>query len=881
MDYRLLATGFLRGIVVLLVSLSCAVDLSATECYCGYCIPRPTGHVKPAANGRHYTPDRVVDVHHLALDMTPDFKRRRLTATATLTFTPISRATDSITLDARDLKITQVSASVPVADHHALINGIEIVFKRPIPAGQQASVTIAYEAEPKDGLYFRTPEMGYRAEDIHLWTQGQPHLARYWFPSVDHPNERFTSEVVCRLPPEMTAISNGRLVGEQVDASTGLKVVRWRQDKPHANYLVALVAGRFSTLADQHRGTKLRFFTPPSQAAVAKNSFRDTADMMDFYEKETGIPFPWDKYDQVVVDDYLWGGMENTSLTILNDRTLFSNESENIHSSQTLVAHELAHQWFGDYVTCKDWSHLWLNEGFAVYYANLYEGHKHGRDALRYALYNDLRGLVGNKGELRPMVLRAFGDAIEQFDGRAYSRGGWVLHMLRTRLGTELYRRGITQYLKRHALGSVVTQDLQNALEEASGISLDQFFDQWVYHAGLPQLTVTQSWDARTRLARVSVQQTQPTDDKVLLFRFPVKLRFRTVQGVVEHRVEISGKQHDFYVPLPARPETVRFDSDLEVLAEVKFELPRPMLFAQLEDRDDVIGRLLAIEALKPSHDADVVQRLKRTLQEDPFHGVRIEASRALKEIHTSDARQALADSLAQSDARVRLQVVEDLGAFFHPEARRQILLSLDKEKNPHIRAAAVRSLGKYPGPETFQHLRECLSSNTYRNGLASAAIDAVRQLEDPEFIGPLLATLQAREAEFPTAAFGSALDSLAHIARHQADRVRVREFLSGYTLHPKRQVRIAALRALGTLGDPQAIALVASFDVGLEGDPIKAAASESLKKLRDGSKVPVELGDLRNAVSDVKKSNDELRAELDALKKKFEALGERDPAKK
>src|SRR5262249_27381128 len=198
-----------------------------------------------------------------------------------------------------------------------------------------------------------------------------------------------------------------------------------------------------------------------------------------------------------------------------------------------------------------------------------------------------------------------FNDAIDQFDGRAYAKGGWVLHMLRTQLGAPLYRRGIGEYLKRNALRSVATQNLQDALEDVSGISLQQFFDQWVYHAGIPQLKVTQHWDPKTQLAQVTVKQIQPTDDKVLLFRFPVKLRFRTAKSVVERQVEVSGKQHDFYVPLPAKPDIVRFDADLGVLADVAFDLPKSMLYAQLEDRDDVVGRLLAIEALKSSDDAE------------------------------------------------------------------------------------------------------------------------------------------------------------------------------------------------------------------------------------------------------------------------------------
>jgi aminopeptidase N len=846
------------------------------ECVCRYCAMRPKGRVKASANGRHYTPDRVVDVLHVAIDITPDFRRRTIAATTTLNFVPIARPVDSIRLHAYDLDVQKISGSVAVAGYELRPQGIEITFKKPIPAGQKASVTVVYKTEPKDGLYFRTPEMGYRAEDVHLWTQGEPHLARHWFPSFDYPNEKFTSEITCRVPPEMTVVSNGSLVGEKIDDKLGLKAVHWHQKQPHVNYLVALVAGKFHKIEGRHRDIPLRFFTPASQIKNAKNSFRDTADMMAFFEKETGTPYPWAKYDQVVVDDFMWGGMENTTITILNDRTLFSEETENLRSSQYLVAHELAHQWFGNYVTCKDWSHLWLNEGFAVYYSHLYQQHKHGHDAFLYSLYNDRRGLAGNKSERRPIVYKAYETAWEQFDSRAYGKGSWVLHMLRTRLGEDLYRRGIREYLKRNAFRSVVTQDLQNVLEEVSGLSLQHFFDQWVYHAGHPQLTVSQNWDPNTQLAKITVQQTQKTDDKVLLFRFPVKLRFQTKKGTVERVVEVTRKREDFYVPLLAKPDIVRFDADLGVLASVTFKKPKAMLYAQLADRKDVVGRLLAIESLKSKDDAETVEKLKTALNEDPFYGVRVAASQALRAIKTGAARKALIASLHQNDARVRRQVVSDLGAFFHPDAKLRIASVLESEKNPDIRAVAIRSLGKYQDKETYRRIMSLLGSRSYRNGLASAAIDTIRQLDDPTFIAPLMMMLSKREADFPSRQFGSALDTLAYIARHQDNRNSVRNFLAGYLLHPKQSLRIAAISALGTLRDPKAIAVVASFDVGPAGNRIKSAATDAIKKLREAKKLPVELGDLRSTVGDLKQSNEKLRKEMDELKKQLKAIADR-----
>ncbi len=209
---------------------------------------------------------------------------------------------------------------------------------------------------------------------------------------------KFTSEVTCRVPEGMTVISNGRLAGREPDPATGLVAVHWSQDKPHANYLITLVAGYFKKLEAKHRDLPLAFYTPPSESNEAAASFRNTLDMLGFFEQEIGVPYPWAKYDQVCVNDFVAGGMENTSATTLTDRTLFTEATENLRDSDGLISHELAHQWFGDLVTCKDWSHIWLNEGFATYYESLYAAHKHGREAMLFELYQRARTITGHPG---------------------------------------------------------------------------------------------------------------------------------------------------------------------------------------------------------------------------------------------------------------------------------------------------------------------------------------------------------------------------------------------------------------------------------------------------------------------------------------------------
>jgi len=544
---------------------------------------------------RKYAPDRVVQPLHLALDITPDFKQRTIAGQATLQFQPLAKPVQEVKLDAVDLNVASVTSTEKIQAYQVADDKLIITFASSIPPDQQVSVTITYSAEPTAGIYFRTPEMGYKEGDTHLFSQGEEIEARHWYPCFDSPNEKFTSEVTCRVPEGMTVISNGRLLTQEKDPATGLVAFHWSQEKPHANYLITLVAGFFKKLEDKQGELPLAFYTPPSEINEAATSFKDTKDMIAFFEKEIGVPYPWPKYDQVCVNDFVAGGMENTSATTLTDDTLFTKATENIRNSEGLISHELAHQWFGDLVTCKDWSHIWLNEGFATYYESLYDAHKNGRDAMLYELYQRARQIVGIPNDTEAIVRRTYDRPSDMFGYLSYPKAGWVLHMLRAQLGEDLYRRCIKTYLERHQYGSVVTEDLRAVIEELSGRSYDQFFDQWLYHGHHPELEASYSWDETAKLARVSIRQVQKLDANVLLFNFPLTIRFKGPFGTADRPIQVTQKEEDFSFPLAAAPELVRLDPDYTLLAKISFAVPGPMLAKQLIDKDDVIGRLLAL----------------------------------------------------------------------------------------------------------------------------------------------------------------------------------------------------------------------------------------------------------------------------------------------
>ncbi len=823
---------------------------------------------------RRYAPSRQVDVLHVQIDVTPDFDKRTIAARTTLRFAPVGTSLAQLRLDAVDLAVSEVTATVPIRGNQVTNEAIVVTFASPVPAGQEAIVTVTYTAEPRRGLYFRTPDMGYPANEAHLFSQGEPIEARHWFPGFDEPNEKFTSEVIVHVPAGMVALSNGHLVSRQAQPGTKRVTFRWLQDQPHVNYLVSLVVGPFESLRDDSGRVPLAMHFLPSQARYAAASFERTRDMMDFLERETGTPYPWVKYDQVFVADFIALGMENTSLSTLSDRLLFAPESEKLRSNDWVLAHELAHQWFGDLVTTKDWSHAWLNEGFATYFHHRYAGHREGADVFRYGLYRDLRRIL-EQGDATPLVKRDFNEPIDQFRyWRAYSKGAWTVHMLRSQLGDELFAKVLRTYLERHGFSNAVTEDLNRVLEEVSGRSFDRFFDQWVYHGGLPELQVQYAWDEHARLATLSLTQTQQLGPQVLTFAIPLRLRFVLADGQrIDRDVVLDSRTQDFAFSLPQAPRIVRVDPDFTVLAKVAFKAPPAMLAAQLDDARDMIGRLQAIEQLAQRQDRASIELLAKALRGDAFYGVRIAAAEGLRKIHTREALMALVESARQPDARVRSALVEALSGFYREEAFAALRELLSRERNPHIVADALEAIGAYSKQTVPDLLLSSLQARSFRNEVGQGAIAGMRAQDDPRYVGEIRRAVETHGERFTRSGLGQALDALAFLGRHQGDKKALRSFIAGFTRSSNVTVQRAALAALGTLEDPGALPILKPFADGPVDSPARSAAERALAALQNAREPSDELKDLREEVLDLHKQNDALRKDVEGLQRREEAM--------
>ncbi len=833
----------------------------------------------PPVNDSKYAPDRNVELQDLVLDVTPDFDKRTVSGVMTVRFKPVGKSIKEIKLDAVDLAVSEVNSSAPVANYNNDDKEIVVTFVDQIPIGKETSLTIRYSAKPIYGLYFRSPSNGFAEADEHMFSQGEMIEARHWFPCFDHPNSKFTSEITCHVPDGMTVLSNGKEVSRKKDPD-GKTAFHWIQDKPHVNYLITLVAGKFRKVEDKYNDVPLSLYVPPSDFNEAASAFAPTKAAMEFFEKEIGVPYPWAQYGQVVVHDYHYGGMENTTLTTLSEAALYPKDSENCYShggmfdsnysyvSEAIVSHELAHQWFGDLVTCKDWSHVWLNEGFATYYSALFAGHKNGHDDMLYAMYQNQQMVINTKDD-RPIFYRRFKEPVEQFSmNRAYAKASWVVHMIRAQLGEELFRRCIKTYVERYQYKTVGTENLNSVLEELSGRSFDRFFDQWIYGASIPDLNVTYEWDEKEKVAKISVSQQQKTGEQRAKMQFPLSVRFKSKSGTVDRTFDVTQLDEDFYVHLDQSPDIVRIDPELCLLAKINFKPPAKMLYSQLVDKDDMVGRMLAASALGDKSDDESIAKLKHCLNNDPFFAVRVQASEALRKIHTDESLDALISGINQPDARARVYVVKDIGKFIQPKAMNALLGLLGTEKNSAVVSSAIFSIGMYNKPEVKEVLLKFLNSDSYKSRLAGAAVYAMRAQSDLSYVQPIEEMLTKKRDQLSIVTIITALDAVAYLSKTEKNRESARNFISEYLNDKKVSIQCGAIRALGTLEDPASIKVLETFSNASKTSPQQSSAQYAIENIRSNNRPFDNLHELREQISDLQKKQREIRKELDDAKK-------------
>jgi aminopeptidase N len=758
-----------------------------------------------AGTPRQYERSRPFTVRHLFLDIELDVRRRSVHGTATLDIERQSEEAREIALDAIGFELDKVEVESAgrwkPAEHE--YDGDRLVI-RGLGGVDRGRLRIGYSATPKRGLYFLEPDAKVKKRPRQVWSQCEDEDARYWFPCLDKPHVKMTTELRVRAPAGWAVLSNGDCIARPKKTSRGPVVYHFRLDQPHPAYLVTLVAGEFAIVEDRParlaRGREIpvHYYVPRSRRGDAKRSLGETPRMIELFSKLLGVDFPFSRYSQAVVSDFFFGGMENTTATTLYEHALLDERATIDATANDLVAHELAHQWFGDYVTCRDWSHAWLNEGFATYFEHLEREARLGRDEYDWGISVDRDTYFDEARDhyIRPIVSRDYREPMDLFDRHLYEKGGLVLHMLRRKLGDEVFFRGVKLYVERHAHGIAETNDLMRAFESVSGEALERFFDQWVYRPGHPDLKVSVSYE--DELLTVRVKQKQKGND-VPTFAFPLEILVQTKSGKVErHRKDVTDAADAMLVRLSERPAFVVFDPEQRLVANLSIEAPADMLRRQLAHAPSAYGRWTAAEALARRDDLGTVHALSKTLhREGEAWMVRAEAARALGKIRSDAALDALIEGAKAKHAKVRRAIAGALGAFRTPRAAKLLTSLARTDRSYLVGAEASRALGRTRQPGAKQTLLALAKRPSWGDCFRTGALDGLGNLRDEAVVPEVL---EYTKYGHPVRGRRSAIHALAVLA----DTRRAREHIEDLLSDKEHHVKVAAVDALSTLGDPR-----------------------------------------------------------------------------
>ena len=820
-----------------------------------------------------YARSQTFNIKRTRLELELNFDQKSVAGKVRHEIEPAGDSIRFIELDSAELSINSVKINgKDNKEYEIQARIIRIPLGMELFQGNSIEVEIEYFGKPRRGLYFRGPNKDFPQWKVHAFTQGQSEDSKFWFPCYDYPNMRTETETLITVPSNMIVVSNGRLFEQKEEK--GKKTWHFVQETPHPSYMTSLVAGEFKNVEEMHNGLLLQYVYPDGRDEEAKRSFGNTPRMIDFFEQVTGQKYPYPKYAQSAVSDFMFGGMENISATTLTDRTLHDARSHLDFTSDNLVSHELAHQWFGDLLTCKDWSHAWLNEGFATYFAALWREQDQGVDDYQYYMYIPTMDVLVDELDRyhRAIVNKSYWDADELFDAHTYEKGAWVLNGLRGLLGDDLFFKGIKNYVAKYKNSDVETSDFRKELENASGKDLESFFDQWLYSPGFPEYTASYNWDSDQKLAELEIEQTNSGIDDTPLFTGPVEIRFTFKDGSkISKKISMNGKKQTFDFYFEDHPVNVSLDPKNWILKKLKFTKPKEMHLYQLQNDENVMERIRAAGQLSAFKTSDVVEALCRAVDSDKFWAVQLEAAKALGKMETREALNSLVQRVNHQDHRTRRGIAYGLRGFADLEnedrerAIDALIKILENDEAYFARGYAAWSLGFYKGSEkAFEAMERATSQESINDIVRYRIFYGYWQMDDPKAIP--IAIDQLEKGMWHQGRMMAAY-CLGKIGRGDP---RALKALLGAEKIPNVYARAEAAGALGVLGDTTAIG---DIEAWLSREPegrARRRLRESIhlleEKVLETEKISKLNSDVEKLTSDSKKSE----AKINALEEKI-----------
>ena len=681
------------------------------------------------------------DLLHTKLEVSFDWQQERVIGKASLRFAPLFRPVSEVTLDAKNLEFDRIALADGTELDYAYDDDrqrVTVQLGSTYTRDQEYTLVFDYTATPAasgnaggaitsdKGLFFINPRGEDGDKPRQIWTQGETENNSRWFPTIDRPNERCTQELYVTVADNYKTLSNGLLVSSEA-AGEGMRTDYWKMDLPHAPYLFALVVGEFEIVEDEDwNGKPVNYYVEEKFAPYAKSIYPYTGEMLSFFSEITGTEYPWPKYSQVAVRDYVSGAMENTTAVIFGefmhgtDRDLID-----VDQNEKIVAHEMFHHWFGDLVTCESWSNLTLNEGFANYSEYLWMERKHGKDAADYHLLQEWQGYLNSlrNGQPHELIWYDYEDKEQMFDAHSYNKGGSVLHMLRHYVGDEAFFASLEHYLSANAYSPVEVAELRMAFEDTTGEDLSWFFDQWFLSAGHPKLGISTAYADGS--VAVTVSQTQSTDNNVPgVFMIPVDIDVYTDGTATRHRVTIDQREQTFTFPVDNAVELVVFDPAHQLLAEYDYEKSPAELAAQYRYAPGFLDRYAAVGRLGQMDGEEALREEVFTAAlQDTFYAIRGTALQLLDE--PTEAQLTAIRSIARDGEE-------------HSQVRSAAIDLLTQLEDPELNEVATEALDARPFPVVSAGLQGLMAVDTVA---ATAAAERLESIDNAN-ISATLATL-------------------------------------------------------------------------------------------------------------------------------------------
>lgn len=623
-------------------------------------------------------PTKVNDLVHTRLDAKFDYENTYLNGKVWITLEPHFYITDSVQLDAKGMNIQQVAIvkagkNIPLKYQYDSLF-LNIKLDKTYKKGERYTVYIDYTAKPNEfkatgsnaitdakGLYFVNPKGKEKDKPTQIWTQGETEATSVWIPTIDRPNQKTTQLFNLTVPNKYVSLSNGKLIARKKNTD-GTRTDTWSMEQPHAPYLFFMGIGDFAIVKDSYKGKEVNYYVEKAYEKVARKIFGDTPEMMAFFSKKLGVEYPWIKYSQMTARDYVSGAMENTTAT-LHQESAQQDARELVDGNnwESIIAHELFHQWFGDLVTAESWSNLTVNESFADYSQYLWAEYKHGKDEAMFENFNQMRGYIGSGQQARDLVRFYYKDKEDMFDAVSYNKGGRILHMLRNLVGDDAFFASLNKYLTSNKFGTGNAHKLRLAFEEVTGKDLNWFFNQWYFGNGHPRIDISYQYNTEKKVASVIIKQNQAGDK---IFRLPFTIDIWHGHEKTRQQVWMENKADTFSFSVKSKPDQINVDADKYLLVDKKDNKTLAEFIHQFKHAGNYLDRREAVAfAGNNIKEPAAIQLLVDALS-DPYFRIRSLAITNLGKVTPDDALIAKIEAIAKNDPKrtVKAEAIDFLG---------------------------------------------------------------------------------------------------------------------------------------------------------------------------------------------------------------------------